>query len=200
MPPAVFYARLTELNTLPPVERHAGYAQLHTAIYTAYTTALRAITAEQAVQLVQVGDERRTRLQVVGHIMEWERFMVMGAGDMLAGLQTPRLTASINGYVEPDGATPTFERIDDFNQYQARKHETWTWDAMQAAALDTATVLHTLFTHPHLITPARLEQTNPARRRFPGDVIIETKRGWSLWITLLDHEGVEHVVDLGIVD
>jgi len=199
MPPATFYPLLVELSTLSPSERHARFAQLHTEIFNAYTTAVRAITAERAAQRVVLGDEQRSVLQVVGHIMEWERFMLMGAGDILAGLQRPRMGNSIAGYVEPDGTTPTFETIDAFNVYQVQKHLTWSWEQMQAAALEAATTLHTLFTHPQLITAERLERTAPTRRRLPGGLLIpETRLGWGLWITLLDHEGVEHVEELGI--
>jgi len=195
----VFYPQIVDLMALPPTERHMRFSQLHTTIVQAYLSALRAITVEKAAQKVVLGSETRTLTQVVGHIMEWERFMLLAAGDVLAGVRQPRMVTSLAGYIEPDGALPTFAGIDAFNAYQAEKHANWPWEKVRAMALDTAPTLHALFTQPHLLTAERLEQTQRHRKRlYSGAVLEEVAMGWSLWIIALEHEGVEHAPELGM--
>jgi hypothetical protein len=174
-------------------------SQLHTHIYGEYSTAIRALNVQHAAQQVQVGDDVRTVLQVVGHIHEWERFAILGACDMLAGLDHPRMVTDIAGYVEPDGQERQFESIDAFNAYQAEKHLAWPWERMQAAALQSAAALHALFTDHRLVNVQRLEQTQPYRKRLQdGTRISDIKMGWNLWITVIEHEGVEHARELGL--
>ncbi len=195
----IFITRVTEAAALPALARHARFARLHDEILDEYLTALRAITPERAGQRGQVGDERRSILQVVGHIMEWDRFMILSAGDILAGVQHPRMVTAIDGYVDWDGSTPSFESIDAFNQYQAKKHETWTWEQMQAAAMEAATTLHILFAHPSLINAERLERTKVHRKKLMGKALVPNiGMGWVVWMTCLEHAGVEHTLDLGM--
>jgi NAD(P)-dependent dehydrogenase (short-subunit alcohol dehydrogenase family) len=195
-----FSAQMVEIMALPPAERHERMAALHTSIVTVYRAAVEALTEEQATRIVSSGAETRTVAQVVGHIAEWERFAILGAGDMLAGLTHPRMVTSIAGYYEPDGQAPAFDTIDAFNAYQAAKHAAWPWTRIQALALDTATTVHALFTEPRLLSAARLEATEPFRKRLEdGTRIRNITMGWNLWMTVLEHEAVEHAEALGMV-
>jgi hypothetical protein len=194
-----FSAQMVEIMALPPEERHERMAALHTNIVTEYRAAVKALTDKQAMQMVSGGAETRTVAQVVGHIAEWERFAILGAGDMLAGLTHPRMVTSLAGYYEPDSTAPTFDSIDAFNAYQAARHAEWPWARIQALALDTATTLHALFTEPRLVSAARLEATEPFRKRLEdGTRIRNITMGWNLWITVLEHEAVEHANALGL--
>jgi len=195
----IFFQQIIENAALPPPERHARFSELHHQITTDYLAALHALDAQRAAQPVQSGAEVRSVAQVVGHIMEWERFMILSAGDMLAGLRQPRMVTNIEGYVEPEGQTPRFENIEAFNTYQANKHSAWAWEKIQSSAIDTASTLHTLFTQPGLLTAERLENTQPFRKRLPNGAVIQNiAMGWNLWVTCLEHEGVEHARDLGM--
>jgi hypothetical protein len=70
-------------------------------------------------------------------------------------------------------------------------------DTGQALAIQTATVLRTFFTQPDLLTAERLEQTMTYRKRLQtGEIIQPIAMGWNLWITVLEHEAVEHAEEL----
>jgi hypothetical protein len=195
----VFVPQIVEIMALPPGERHECTSALHDRIFAEYAAAIRAITPERAMSQVQDGSEVRTVSQVVGHIAEWERFIVMGASDILAGLEHPRMVTSVQGYREPYGREVPFDSIDDFNAYQADKHASWPWERMQRYALEQADLVHALFTGPRLLTAERLERTRPFRKRLPDGTRIDgIAMGWSLWITALEHEGVEHAHELGM--
>jgi hypothetical protein len=194
---ADFCQLMHEMSALDPPERHARMTVLHGEFTEGYLPAFGRIDAEEAGRPVQIGEERRMLAQVVGHITEWERFIIMGAGDILAGVEHPRMVTGISGYREPDGTEVHFERIDDFNHYQAEKHRTWAWESLQVQAIETAGTLRTLFTHPDLITWRKLERTKSWRKRLPdGTLIPDLRMGWCLWITLLEHQGVEHAQEL----
>jgi hypothetical protein len=194
-----FYQRIREHLHRPPLERHAALAQLHTEIVTEYLMAVRGISDEDAVRPVQLGGEIRNLAQVVGHITEWERFAILGAGDILADLHQPRMVRNLDGYVEPDGRGIPFASIDEFNAYQAAKHADCTWPQIQEMALATAATLHILFTHPHLLSAERLERTLPFRKRLhDGTKIENVTMGWVLWTIVLEHEAVEHAAELGM--
>ncbi|MGH2522673.1 MAG: hypothetical protein ACRDH2_09250, partial [Anaerolineales bacterium] len=128
-----------------------------------------------------------------------DRFMTLSAGDILAGLEHPRMITSVEGYVEPDGQALHFDSIDAFNTYQADKHAAWDWARIQAMAIDAATTLHVLFTHPQLLSAGRLEKTRRYRKRLTNGVVLnDIAMGWNLWLTVLDHAAVEHAAELGM--
>ena len=189
---------MAEIMALEPQERHRRMSALHEKLYQDYTAAIRALTPEEAMRPVNLGAETRNLAQVVGHITEWERFIIMACGDVLAGVEHPRMVTDLGGYVEPDGQRVQFDSIDAFNAYQAEKHSGWSWEQIQALAMDTAAVLHALFTQPNLLTAERLERTRPITRRLPRDVKLSITMGWSLWMTTLDHIAVEHAQELGL--
>jgi hypothetical protein len=195
----IFHERVLEAATQPVVERHARFSQLHNEILKDYLAALGAITPEVAMRQVEADGETRTVLQVVGHIMEWDRFSILGAADMMIGVEHPRLVTAIDGYIEQDGRSVTFDTIEGFNAYQAEKHTSWTWPAMQMAAVEAATTLHTLFTNTTLLNVDKLERTKPYHKKLlNGQMISDIAMGWTLWILVLEHAGVEHAKELGI--
>jgi hypothetical protein len=195
----VFHERIFEAATQPALERHARFTQLHNEILKDYQSALGAITPEVAMRPVEADGETRMVLQVVGHIMEWDRFSILGAVDMLIGVEHPRLVTDIEGYIEQDGRSVKVDTIEAFNAYQAKKHASWTWPAMQMAAVEAATTLHTLFTNPTLLNVDKLERTKPYHKKLlNGQMISDIAMGWTLWILVLEHAGVEHAKELGM--
>jgi len=189
-----FYERVTAACGLPPDERHARLAALHSEVLAAYLAAVHDITTQRAAERVTDG---RTLQQVVGHIAEWERFSILSAGDILAGLLHPRMITSVDGFLDADGSSPAFANIDALNEHAAVRHAARPWAETQALALDTALTLNALFSEPDLLSAGRLEKTLPFRKRLQnGAVIRDIAMGWNLWITMLEHEAVEHAADL----
>jgi hypothetical protein len=194
-----YFDQVADMMRQPPVERHAEMSKFHSAALSKFTAALQAIDAFQAEQHVQVGNETRTLVQVVGHMAAWDRFAILAASDILVGIKHPRMVTTPAGYVEPDGHVLNFATVDEFNAYHASQHATWQWESMRKWAKETALILHALFTEPNLLTAARLEQTSPHRKRLYDDVYIEQSTiGWSLWLIVLEHLAMEHAPDLGM--
>jgi hypothetical protein len=192
------FSQVTAIMQQPPEARHAALTQLHTEALAAYIAALRSKSPAQAEQQVGAGSTR-TLVQVVGHMAAWDRFAILAAGDILAGLAHPRMVTRVTGYVESDGATHNFANVDEFNAYHAARHADWQWVPMRAWAVEMAVTLHALFTQPNLLTATRLEQTLPHRKPLDGGAIVEhSTLGWSLWLIVLEHLAVEHAADLGL--
>src|SRR5262245_28809788 len=147
MEAGAFYAQITEIMQAPPEPRHAAMAALHTTALDAYLAALRRISPTQAQRQLEAGTTRNL-IQVVGHIAAWDRFGILAASDILAGLAHPRTVTSVAGYVETDGQVRDFASVDEFNAYYAARHAAWHWEPMAAWAADVATTLHALFTRP----------------------------------------------------
>jgi len=193
MTTTVFYNDLTAAMALPPPERHQQLARLHAAALRTYRTALDQLTMEAVQRPLPNHSDQRTIAQIIGHIAAWDRFAVLAAGDILAGIHHPRMITDLSGYREPDGTCPTFASIDDFNAYHAHKYQSWSWEQLRSFAQDTATTLYILFTHPQLLSAARLEQTAPFWKRLHNGTIVENiTMGWNLWLTTLEHLAVEH--------
>ena len=191
--PAAFYGHVVTVMALPPAERHQQLVQLHSQSLRPYQTMLNKLTAKEAGQPQAISSDQRTIAQIVGHIAAWDRFAVLAAGDILAGIQHPRMITDLSGYREADGTLPTFNTIDDFNAYQAQKYQTWSWDDLRFLANDVAATLYSLFTHPQLLSASRLEATAPFWKRLQnGAVINNITRGWNLWLTMIEHLAVEH--------
>jgi hypothetical protein len=189
----LFYTRLLAGAGQPPAERHAAYADLHADVVRGYVEALRHITPAAAQQPLREAGETRTLAQVVGHIAAWEQFALLAAGDILAGVRHPRMVTSVDGFVDADGKTLNFAGIHAFNAYHAARHAELGWEQLHALALDTARALHTLFTHPRLLTAGRLEDTLPYQKRLHNGALLENlSMGWHVWLTVLEHEAVEH--------
>src|SRR5262245_272123 len=106
-----FYDQIGEIAALPPQERHGRFAAMHADVVTGYCAALQAIGAEGALR---IGPDGRSVAQVIGHIAEWDRFAILAAGEMLAGVTFPRVIGN-TGYIEPDGSERSFKSVDEFN-------------------------------------------------------------------------------------
>ncbi len=138
----------------------------------------------------------RTVKQVVGHIAEWERYVILSAGEMLAGVTWPGLM-SHSRYVEPDGSEFPFRNDDEFNARQAEKYAAKPWAQTRELAIHTASACHRLWVRSGLLGPELLERTRLWQHyRLPTGVTLSMPCGWFLWMITIEHEGVEHVSDL----
>ena len=192
----VFYQKIVAIAAQSPAERRLSLVGLHTDVVTPYLNAVRAMTAQDAARISSDG---RTLGQVVGHIAEWERFTILAVGEIITGVRWPQIM-NMSGYVEPDGQVREFTSVDAFNDYQANKHAEWSWVQIQDLAIQTAATLQVLFAHPSLVSWERLEQTKAYCWQLPNEMSVTVSCGWYLWMVTLEHEAVEHAVDLGIVD
>ena len=192
----VFYQKIVAIAAQPPAERRISLVGLHTEVVTLYLNAVRAMTAQDAGR---VSSDNRTLGQVVGHIAEWERFSILAVGEIITGVRWPQIM-NLSGYVEPDGQVYEFNSVDAFNDYQATKHAAWSWKQIQDLAIQTAANLQILFAHPSLVSWERLEQTKAYRWPLPNEMSVMVSCGWYLWMVTLEHEAVEHALDLGIVE
>jgi len=192
----IFYQRIVEIAGQSPEKRYVLLADLHADILARYLNAVRTTTSKGAAR---VSTDGRTLAQVVGHIAEWERFTILAVGEMMVGAHWPQIM-SLSGYIEPDGQVLNFTSVDDFNAYQANKHVTWPWERIQEVAIRTATRLHVLFTQPVLLPTECLELTRMYEWYLPDGVKLVVPAGWYLWMVTLEHEAIEHAVDLGLED
>jgi hypothetical protein len=188
-----FYQDLAVIADQPPAERHCRLTALHTEVVTQYRDTVQTIAPSGAARVTSSG---RTVAQVVGHIAEWERYTIQAVGEVISGVEWPRLM-SHSGYVEPDGSVHGFVTDDAFNAYQARKHATPSWKEIRHLALTTATVIHGLFTATNFLPAERLEQTSRwDHYRLPTGTTLRIPCGWFLWMITIEHEAVEHTTDL----
>ena len=193
MTAATFYDQVAAAMAQPPEERHQQLARLHAEALRRYRTTLERLTAEDVRHPLSNHPDERTIAEIIGHIAAWDRFALLAAGDILAGIHHPRMITDLSGYREPDGTFPAFATIDDFNAYAAHKYQSWAWEQLRRFAEDTAATLYVLFTHPQLLSARRLEQTAPFRKRLRnGTTIPDITMGWNLWLTMIEHLAVEH--------
>lgn len=191
----VFYETMRHLHPLPPAERHAAFADLHRQALAEYTGAVSRLDAAGAACPSSDG---RSLAAVIGHIAEWERFMILSCGEMLAGVEKPQMLHGLRGWLAPDGTAQAFENIDDFNAFQLARQISLPWAEIQSTALSAASTLYALFTTPGLLDAARLEGTAPARQRMPDGTKLPMRAGWVIWWIVIEHEAAEHAADLGI--
>ena len=97
------------LARLLPDERYRRMSAFHQVVCTRYRYAVGAMTASEAAQTSSDG---RIRALVVGHIMEWERFFLQSAAELLTGVKKPRMFG-MTGYMEPDGQVLDFKTVDE---------------------------------------------------------------------------------------
>ncbi len=189
-----YYQKLARLITQPPGARYHSLADFHREISSRYCAAVARMGAAEAAALSSDG---RTRALVVGHILEWDRYLILSCGELLSGMSQGQL-GRLTGFVNEDGHLMNFDDIDQFNAHQAQKQADWPWEQIQSAALDASRVLVTLFTTPGLMDLKRLEGARPSVWRLPGDIAVSASSAWKLWGIVLEHESVEHAHDLGI--
>jgi hypothetical protein len=187
-----FYESLVAAAQQPPQKRHLTLTDLHMEAINTYLETIRNITTQGAMRVVP---DSRTVAQVVAHIAEWDRAVILAVGEVLAGVTWPRLMSQ-TATIEPDGAVRTFAGVDEFNAYYALKYAGHPWEDIQGLALDMATMLHQLFVHPGIVTPEQLEGTHGYDYRLPSGVTLTIPCGWYLWMVTLEHEMVEHAADL----
>ena len=129
---------------------------------------IRRITPQEALRVVP---DSRTVAQVVGHIAEWDRAVVLAVGEILADVTWPRLMSE-TVTIEPDGKVRSFASVAEFNAYYALKHAGQSWEDIQGLALDMAMTLHQLFVHPGVVIPEHLESTCPYDYKLPTGVTL----------------------------
>lgn len=192
-----FYQYVIASFAQPPTQRHRALVQLHQHVLRDYLTALARISASEASQPTVIGSDQRTLADVVAHIAAWERFGIIAAGDILLGLDHPRSVTDVRGFIDTDGQTRDFADVHAFNAYQQQQSASLPWSQIQRDAIRTASTLYALFASPDLLTAERLEHTKPHRKRLRNGVLLDdTTMGWCLWVIYLDHEAVEHAVEL----
>jgi hypothetical protein len=189
-----FYPTFAAAAKQPPEKRHRTLADLHTEAISQYLDTIRRITYEGATRVVP---DSRTVAQVVGHIAEWDRAVILAVGEILAGVTWPRLMSG-TVTIEPDGNVRSFAGEDEFNSYFALKHAGQPWEDIQGWALDMALTLHQLFVHPGIVTAEHLEGTRRYDYKLPAGVSLTLPCGWYLWMVTLEHEMVEHAADLDL--
>ena len=192
----VFYQKIVAIAAQSPAKRRISLVGLHAEVVTPYLNAIRAMTAQDAGR---ISSDNRTLGQVVGHIAEWERFTILAVGEIITGVRWPQIM-NLSGYVESDGQVCEFSSIDAFNDYQAAKHTAWSWEQIQNLAIQTAANFQILFAHPSLVSWECLEHTKAYRWQLPNEMSVMVSCGWYLWMVTLEHEAIEHALDLGIVE
>ena len=187
-----FYARLSVLLDLQPVQRHAGLLALHAETLAEYTAWVQAITPAAAASASSDG---RPIALVVGHIAAWDRYLIQACGEVLSGAEWPSFM-DLQGYLDEDGRRRDFESIDAFNAHQAGLQRGLAWDTLRSAALDRAASAAALFAGPGLLTAEKLEGTRRTTWKLHGDRRVRASVGWEIWMIIIEHESVEHAADL----
>ncbi len=176
-----------------PVIRHARMLAIHQDALDAYKEALRAVVGPEAGKPLLGTSDTRTISEIVAHIEAWDRFALMAAGDLLAGIRRPRMVVDLAGFVETDGTHVAFASIDAFNAYHAERARLGTWHELRERALRSATSFYALFEQPSLLNASRLEASDPHWKRLQNGVVLErVPMGWHLWLTMIEHIAVEH--------
>ena len=153
MKPEAFYAKVLATSYQPAERRVKGMNHLHLECMQLYLDAVRTIDDEKAAK---PGADGRTIAQIVGHIMEWERYTAQAVGEIIAGVKDPQIMHS-KGFMEPDGRVINFKGTDDFNHYQAIKHEKMPWKTIQANAIRISLALQGIFSQPVILPYDLLE-------------------------------------------
>jgi hypothetical protein len=192
MPAPISHHELINALRLGAADRYAVLRDLHRRVFINYYRAVQHITIEQANSLSSDG---RSIKQVVGHIMEWDRFVIMGCGEILSGLKTPQLMKK-RGFLNLNGEESRYKNIDEFNASRAEEHQSVEWKTIQERALRSAEVLYFFFTNPMLFNAEILEATDSVSISDGESGRLETTMGWLLWKIVLEHEGYEHALDL----
>lgn len=191
-----FYDTVAAAWRRSPDQRRSHLIDLHRRLVSHYVRALKRIAPESAA--LPVPGDGRTVTQVVGHIAEWDRATIIALGEILAGVQWPRIMSSC-ATVDPLGEALAFADTAAFNAHCAASYRDRDWPAVRDAAIDAATTLFQIFEAPGLLTPARLEATSV----YPSYVMgngqsFELPCGWYLWLATMEHEALEHAAALGI--
>jgi hypothetical protein len=192
MKPDVFYPRVLAISHMPAPTRVKGMNKLHLECLESYLASIKALDEKQAAEKVPDG---RTLAQLVGHIMEWERFFILAMGEIIAGIKRPQVI-DLKGYREPNNTVINFNSINEFNTYQAKKHATMPWEKIQNYAIQTASALQGIFSSPPVLPFELMERTEPYEWHLHGGSLLSLPVAWYIWIVVLEHEVVDHASDL----
>ncbi len=188
----MFYAKILATSNQPAERRVKGMNHLHLECMESYLSALNKIDDRRAAEK---GSDGRTISQIVGHIAEWDRYTALAIGEITAGILEPQIM-HLNGFLEPDGRIISFKNVHEFNSYQAEKYKDTQWDDVRDLAIRMAKALQGIFSQPAILPYSLLEKTSPFRWKLAGGSLISLPVAWYLWIVTLEHEVVEHAVDL----
>jgi hypothetical protein len=186
------YDRIETSFRLSPELRFKVFQNLHAVIVPQYTAALRRLDAGQVEIICPDG---RTLKQLVGHIGEWDRFLLLAAGEILAGVKDPQIMRD-RGYLLPNGNELQFTGVDNFNDLIATWQTAAAWDEIRRTAIRSAELLQRLFAY--VMTVDLLEATVAYRWQITSERTVDTTAGWFLWGILLEHESVAHAKELGL--
>jgi len=185
---------INEIRTifsLAPQARLHAMISFHLKVCEAYCKAVSGIDDARAESTSSDG---RLIKQVVGHIMEWDRFTLICYGQLLSGVKTRKMLWK-NGYIDSIGEPYNFSSIEAFNVFQAERQAALPWTQLQAEAIRLARTLQSLLSST-LITQQVLEDTQAISPELYDGQRLPIPSGWFLWYVILDHEAVEHARDL----
>jgi len=189
-----FYQIIHNALALPAEERRSDISRLHQRVLDKYLKRLSAINDAEAQK--PSSDGRSLKL-VVGHIAAWERWIIQASLEMFGQTRNPAIM-KLEGYVGLDGNVHNYKSIDEFNSEQALLQIDKPWGEIRDLAAHTATALYPLYTRPDILPTQRLEETDDHHWHCPGGESVKIPIGWFLWINFLEHEAVEHAIDLGM--
>lgn len=187
-----FITEIRQIFQLPPEQRQRSMISFHHEVCERYCHAVSSITAERAAETSSDGRQIK---QVIGHIMEWDRFTLICFGQLLSGVKSRKILWK-NGYLDHVGEPYNFGSLDAFNAFQAERQTMVPWQEIQANAIDIAKTLFSLLSSPAIITPRLLEETETISPELYDGKRIAIPCGWFLWYVILDHQAVEHARDL----
>jgi len=187
-----FITEIRKIFALAPTERFEAMGAFHRVIHADYTRALQGITPEQAVI---VSTDGRLVSQVVGHIMEWERYTLICLAQLLSGVRSRKMLWK-NGYVDKAGEPFNFGSLEGFNAFQAERQLGISWIEIQSDAIRLSATLLNLLSTPSIFSPALLDNTESISPELYDGQRLPIPCGWFLWYVILDHEAVEHARDL----
>ncbi len=186
-----FIKEIRRMFSLAPQQRLQAMTSFHSKVCETYCQAISGIDEARAESKSSDG---RMIKQVVGHIMEWERFTLICYGQLLSGVKNRKILWK-TGYTDNNGEPYNFGSIEAFNSLHAERQATEPWAKLQADAVRLAKTLQTLLSST-LITPQLLEDTEVISPELYDGQRLPIPSGWFLWYVILDHEAVEHATDL----
>jgi hypothetical protein len=175
-----------------PETRLASMITLHAQIAGGYCQVVESIDEARAVKFSTDGRQMK---QVIGHIMEWERFTILCLAQLVSGVKTRKVLWT-NGYVDLEGIAHSFDTIDAFNEFQADQHRTTPWSEIKRNSLYTSRYLLKFLSNSILVTPQILEDSEVINPKLYDGEQLAIPSAWFLWYVTLDHEAVEHAQDL----
>lgn len=186
-----YISKIRMVFSLAPQQRLQAMISFHLQVCETYCQAVSGIDETRAASKSADG---RLIKQVVGHIMEWDRFTLLCYGQLLSGIKTRKILWKTS-YTDSIGEPYNFSSNEAFNNFQAERQALVPWAQIQVEAIRLAKTLQTLLSSA-LITPQLLEDTEAISPKLYDGQRLPIPSGWFLWYVILDHEAVEHTTDL----